>query len=220
MAHEETHIITTTFEPAEEFIISDLETLKVIADPLRLNIVECLHKPATVKQVAERINRPPTKLYYHFNLLEKHSLIQMVDTRIVSGIVEKHYQSAARMYRIERGLLSPGSAAFDEHLELTLSGFLGDVRNDLKESIRAGVMDMSEDAPQHRRLLMGRSHLNLSPQQAESFYQRLIDLVNEYDTAQEDEDNAQPDTQIYKAVIVLYPSVRSSMDSADDGEDS
>ncbi|PJF28737.1 MAG: hypothetical protein CUN52_11925, partial [Phototrophicales bacterium] len=143
---------TTVFTPADEFIINDLETLKVLADPLRLNIIEYLITPSTVKDVAEKINKPPTKLYYHFNLLEKHNLIKMVFTRIVSGIVEKHYVASAHVYRIAHGLLAPGNVDFEEHLEVTFSGLYGDTVNDLRESIRAGVIDISENAPNYRRM--------------------------------------------------------------------
>lgn len=219
MVEENFEMVSIGFEPADEFVIRDLETLKVIADPMRLNIVESLHKPATVKEVAQHINRPPTKLYYHFNLLEKHELIQMVETRIVSGIVEKHYQAAARVYRIERGLLSPGSAEFDENIELTLASFLGDIQNDLKTSMREGVIDMSQDAPRHQRLLMGRSHLKLTPEEAETFYQRLTDLVDEY--THNDKKNTDDDgTQTYKVVMVLHPVVRSDDDDTDDSTES
>lgn len=59
-----------TFKPTPEMIITDLETLKVLADPLRLSIIEYLSRPGTVKKIAEKLDKPPTKLYYHFNLLE------------------------------------------------------------------------------------------------------------------------------------------------------
>ena len=84
-----------TVKIADAMKITDLESLKVLADPLRLSILEYLMKPSTVKRIAEKLGKPPTKLYYHFNLLEQHGLIQLVDTRVVSGIIEKHYQATA-----------------------------------------------------------------------------------------------------------------------------
>lgn len=66
-----------------------------------------MEQVCTVKQIAAKLNIPPTKLYYHFKQLEEHGLIRVVDTRLVSGIVEKLYQARAYSYRVDKGLLSP-----------------------------------------------------------------------------------------------------------------
>ena len=84
----------------EEFIIENVEALKMIADPLRLQIIRNLDEPRTVKELAERLDKPATKLYYHVNQLEKHQIIRVVDTRIVSGIIEKHYRVTAKSYHV------------------------------------------------------------------------------------------------------------------------
>lgn len=203
---------TPVFTPADEFIINDLETLKVLADPLRLNIIEYLITPSTVKDVAAKMNKPPTKLYYHFNLLEKHKLIQMVFTRIVSGIVEKHYVASAHMYRIAPRLLAPGNVDFEEHLEVTLSGLYGDTFNDLRESIKAGVIDLSENAPNHRRLKIFQGKVYLSTERAEEFYARLNELFREFEIGKHP---PHPDElltsgkQGYKLMMIWHPSSRS-----------
>jgi DNA-binding transcriptional ArsR family regulator len=202
----------TVFKPAAEYVIEDLETLKVLADPLRLSIVELLRKPGNVKRVAAEIGKPPTKLYYHFNLLEKHDLIKMVDTRIVSGIVEKHYQATARSFRIKRDLLSPGSASFDEGLDVTLAGIFGDARNDLREALVAGVVSTEEDSPRHQQFKMLRSRLRLTPERAEDFYQRLSDLMHEFSEGDDDAPE-DPNAKPYSMLLLLHPSSRQSSSS-------
>jgi len=204
--------INEKFIPLEEFIVSDLETLKVLADPLRLSILEYLGEQGTVKNIAEKINKPPTKLYYHFNLLEKHKLIQMVDTRIVSGIIEKHYQASAKTYLLEHGLLSPGTEEFDEGLELTLSSIFGDARDDIRKSIVSGVIDTSEHAQEAKRLIINQGRLNLTEDQAQAFYERLMDLVSEFQNL--NDDNVQ--TQAYKMLVMLHPSSRGNINQDDD----
>lgn len=208
---DETTPISEKFKPAEEFVISDLETLKVVADPLRLSILEFLSKPGTVKQVAEKLDMPPTKLYYHFNLLDKHGLIQMVETRIVSGIIEKHYQMAAHVYRLEKGLLAPGNADFDEGLEVTLSGIFGDVRNDIRDSILAGAVSTGPDAEDYRRLMMTQARLDLTPEQAKAFYDRLISLLNEFDHHDDEDESALDGTQPYKVLLLIHPTSRGPL---------
>jgi hypothetical protein len=47
------------FTPIDEMVISDLDTLKVVADPFRMSILQYLHDPGTVKRVAKKLG-PPT----------------------------------------------------------------------------------------------------------------------------------------------------------------
>ena len=72
---------------ADEMVIDNLETLKVLADQLRKRIMEQFDEPSTVKEVARKLGTSPSKLYYHVNLLEEHGLLKVTDTRIVSGII-------------------------------------------------------------------------------------------------------------------------------------
>jgi DNA-binding transcriptional ArsR family regulator len=205
---------TLPFNPAKEMVIEDLETLRVLADPLRLSIIELLGKPGTVKRIAEKLNKPPTKLYYHFNLLEKHELITLVDTRIVSGIIEKHYQASARGYRLKRGLLSPGSEEPGQELDLTLSSMFEDTRNDIAESIRDGVLNLSEDASDHQRLMFSGGNLMLSDDQAVDFIKRLGMLMQEF---QEKSEANEADTaaHLHKLFFIYYPSSRDMRDAAE-----
>src|SRR5919199_432922 len=107
-----------TQPPADELTISDLDSLRVIADPLRLRILESLIEPRTVKQVAAELGIFPTKLYYHMQLLERHGLIMVVDTRLVSGILEKRYRAAARCFHVDHALLALSGPTGDEGLEM------------------------------------------------------------------------------------------------------
>ena len=82
----------STIQPDEIFRITNPATLKVLADPLRIEILRAFRNPKTVKEVSSKVGMPATKLYYHVNLLEKHKLIQVVGINIETGIVEKQYQ--------------------------------------------------------------------------------------------------------------------------------
>ena len=91
--------------------ISDLETLKVISDPLRLKIFRKIGsfnlsgELCTVKQVSDEIGLPAARLYYHFKLLESHGLLEVAETHVVSGIVEKRYRVPAIRISIADELL-------------------------------------------------------------------------------------------------------------------
>jgi DNA-binding transcriptional ArsR family regulator len=84
-------------QPDEEFVISDLETIHIVSEPLRLQILEILKEtPKTVKQVAAELGVNQVKLYYHFKLLEEHGLLRITEERMVSHLIEKVYQTRAR----------------------------------------------------------------------------------------------------------------------------
>jgi DNA-binding transcriptional ArsR family regulator len=201
---DESH--TKPFTPAAELVISDLETLKVLADPLRLSILEYLMRPSTVKRIAEKINKPATKLYYHFNLLEKHGLIVLVDTRIVSGIIEKHYQAAARVYRVAKDLLAPGSTEFDEGLELTLSGMFAATKQEILDNIHDATINMASDAPWHRRMSLSQSRFDLDDRQFDKLRDKLFALLEEYNRISEDNVTAdRPNLTTLKMLWVTYP---------------
>jgi DNA-binding transcriptional ArsR family regulator len=200
----------TDFIPAEEFVVDNLDTLKVLADPLRIRMLDLMREPCTVKQVASELTIPPTKLYYHITQLEKHGLIVLVDTRIVSGIIEKHYQTVARTLRVKRQLLSPSPDSNDvSGLEITVSSLWQDVIENLRESSSQGIIDTSGDDDQLNpaTLNLRSIDLALNPEQAIEFLTRYRALISEFRDLSDQQFN-QPDINMYRLFTVMFPSAR------------
>jgi DNA-binding transcriptional ArsR family regulator len=85
-----------------------LEQLKVLADPLRLRMLEAFAlAPVTTKQVAERIGEKPTKLYHHVDALAAAGLVRLVRKQQKRGTVEKYYQAVARVFEVDQRVLLP-----------------------------------------------------------------------------------------------------------------
>jgi len=199
-------------KPIPEYVVNDLDTLKVLADPLRIQIIELVtHEPRTVKHVAAVLDLPPTKLYYHIKLLEEHHLIRVVDTRIVSGIVEKQYQATALSYHVNKTLFSPTSPTGLEGLDVMLRGLFDDTKADIQESVEAGAIDVqtpeNPDEPVNRTLMIARNTLHLTPERAEDFYRRLRALIQEY-VGSDEKLSGDPDERTYGLLLTLYPSIR------------
>lgn len=209
----------TKFTPAAAFTVDDLETLKILADPLRLRIIELLAKPRTVKQIAADLDIPPTKLYYHVNQLEQKNLIVTVDTRIVSGIIEKRYQVAAKSFHIKKGLLSPGADGTDDGLSITLNTLFENAKSEIHESVQAGVIDLlsADDDDECEPLAMFQGRLRLYKEQLSAFQARLNALVKEFQELSHTPENSSGQT--YKMLYVLYPTVRPFPSDLLDGED-
>jgi DNA-binding transcriptional ArsR family regulator len=191
-------------EPAAELVVKDLETLKVISDPLRLQILELmLGGPCTVKQLAKELNTTTTKLYYHINLLEQHGLIRVVNTRVVSGIIEKQYHVTAYSVRPDKSLLSPASGAvFEEGLPMLVSNVFEHTANDINRSIKAGLISTADADRQHRTFMLLRTVSQMSKDQLATFYSRLEELLKEFNAVCTDE----PDDKVYGLMVALYPA--------------
>src|SRR5918999_1705814 len=92
--------------PDEQIVLEDLDAVRAVADPLRLRILfETTYTGHTVKELAATLGVPQTRLYYHVKLLQRHKLLTVVDRRMVSGIEERRYRSAAGGFTISPSLL-------------------------------------------------------------------------------------------------------------------
>ena len=164
------------------FVIKDLETLKVIADPIRNQIMEVLlNTPQNVKEVADKLGLAPSKLYYHFNMLEKFGFIEVVETRQVANLIEKYYQSKAPFLSIDPMLLTFDTSEGKENLYTVVEATIDTTRDDLLRSLQARSFQLDQgDAPKPRALVLTRNLANLSDEKAEEFHQRLEALIEEF----------------------------------------
>lgn len=208
------------FTPAPEYIITDLETVKVLTDPLRLRILENMHEPTTVKAIAAILDKPATKLYYHVNLMEKHGLIVLVDTRVVSGIIEKHYQVAAHYFRIHHSLLSPQQPEVRGVITDAVSNVMGGVREDLITSVHEGVVVLpdkgetpddqpqAEHVPDPREMLFYSFGFQLTEEQATQLNQRFRQLIQEFGKMSDEAKDSDQPTLPVQGLVVQFPSAR------------
>jgi DNA-binding transcriptional ArsR family regulator len=195
---------------AEEMLIEDVETLKVLADPGRIQIMRSFDQPRTVKEVADYLDRPATKLYYHVNMLEKHGIIQVVETNVVSGIIEKKYQVSAKRYRPVPSLLT--ATEMDAHLEAVLTAVFDTAKRDIKSSIEAGLMDLGhkEGEPLYNSVI-SHSKLHLTIDQMNDLRDRLEGIFKEYMALGQSAKT--PNVAPYGLVIGFYPLSHSEGDS-------
>lgn len=194
---------------ANEFVVDDLEVLKVIAHNTRLDILQSLKHPKTVKEIARRLNLPATKLYYHVNLMEKHGLIQVVETNIVSGIIEKKYQATARNYRMQDGLLTD-SHTFREEIDMVLETIFNTTRSEIKRSIEAKQMKLTNE---DKRGLVCHTGLRLTPTQFTEFHKHLEEFLRKMEEQSkqndgEDADNVDTNANLYGITVAFYPIFR------------
>lgn len=191
------------FEPAPEILISDLSTLKVYFDPMRIRIIHLLAtQPRSVTEIAELLGVPFTRLYYHIHLLETHGLIRLVETRSLSGAAEeKYYRVAARTFVIDRALLTPGAPNRADMLDLILDSALGQTIEDIRRSVALNVIDLEAISPDPDALLCRRGVFRLTREHAQRLHELLLEAMRQAQDWTSDEE-----AQVYGFAIALYPS--------------
>lgn len=190
----------TNLQPVPERWLRDVETIKVFADSLRLKIIQLMEEPTTVKQVAQALDLPPAKLYYHINLLQKHGLIQVVGHNLETGIVEKIYQVTARQFKLVNPLIAgsdfppeAASALFSSMLEETAQGFLRALAD----------RDPQEGEPP-RHPFLSKKAFRLTDVQLTALHAQLDALIRQ--VTELGAENADSDEPQYELTLVFYQS--------------
>lgn len=198
---------TPEFKPEKIFVIADFDTLKALSDPIRLQILETLiRKPQTVKEIAKLLNTNPTRLYYHINQLETFKLIQVVSTRIVSGVIEKSYQAVAENFSLAHNLLSLQSAGeVDTKVDALLSSIFDKTRAEILDSVKAGIVYLGDNARYDKaNVRIAAVSGRFKPEQAEAFMQKLDALIQEFDRL--GNENAEESSAVdYSFLYSFYP---------------
>lgn len=190
-------------DPAETLEIDDLETLKILADPRRKQLIDLLRQDAaTVKELAATLQVSPKSLYYHVNLLHKHGLIRVVDTRLVSGITEKRYRTTAYLFLFEELGFGSGSERAEGTHE-GIASIFAIMADDLRLGFERGSIDASDSAIPATRLSFAWSVLTLSPAARDELDQRLCALFEEYASR----DSTGTDVQSFRYLSLLFPTV-------------
>lgn len=183
--------------PREIFEIDDIDVFEVLNSPIRQTIMRHLHAPRSVKELAARMDVPPTRLYYHVNLLADREIIKVVEERKAGALIEKVYQTVARTFRPSQKLLESGSDP-DEMARITAAVVLDQARVDAESGL-AEYFRVGEEAARHGAIGRGRSVMTEAG--AEKFAQRLNDLLD-----QMGDDDPGDDGVEYALSIVFFPA--------------
>jgi DNA-binding transcriptional ArsR family regulator len=196
------------FKQENTHFIRDLETLKVLADPLRTQILDLLQPQAlTVKEMASRLGLAPGKLYYHVNMLEKHGLVRVVETRQVANLTEKWFRAAAANLDVDPALLSSVTLEGQENILSILRSTLEATREDILRSMQARFFELGQGAEPHpRRAIINRTLSQISEEQAEAFAGRLVELIEEFEEASRPSSAEGEANHPYALTIAYFPS--------------
>ncbi len=194
----------------------DPATLKALADPVRSFLVYSLVPEAkTVKTLAQELDVPVTRLYYHVQRLEALGLLFVEKTRMVSGIREQHYRATARELVLDRASFASGKGLDRDRSEALLGFVFDQSRVEIARALDAGRLDAVKRWPEVDALMAVRTVLRLDAAQAERLYAKLGAFWQEYEEIAR---NPAPDGKFYALVAALYPNAMNEGmgDAADD----
>ncbi len=171
--------------PVRSREIQDVETMRLVADPIRLAILRVLMNDAefeppvlSAKELAATLEEPQTKLYRHLKQLEEAGLIQVAETRLVSGIVEQRYRTGQLSLFMSPQLVTDPSSQLES---MTLaSGVFSDFRDEMLGNVRRGRLRFKPDEPESGGMIFQSMSVRLASERADEFRQRLGDLCREF----------------------------------------
>lgn len=205
------------FTPAPILSIRNLEALKILADPLRNQILEIL-APAKliVTQIAEKRGLSPIKLHYHINLLIKHGLIQEVDSIIKSNIIEKVYWITAFDCKMDENLCNFSKPEGQESVSTAMVASIETTHQDIQRSLEVRTFAFEQEAQEHpREVIIYRELRNMPDQKADEFIARLKAVIDDFEEYKNQE--AGENVHTCALIVAFYPSFYH--ECSENGED-
>jgi DNA-binding transcriptional ArsR family regulator len=160
--------------------VNRLSQLEALSGPVRTRILRAAGRPTTVAELAEGLQVPKTRLYYHVNLLIEEGMLAQVDDRKSGARIEKIYLRTASDYQMGDGLVEeigdPRKAA-----EATASVVLDPARTETEDILERTFRGEEVQAE------ISRVVAQLKPEDVERFEQALGELTEAMRRAHSDE---------------------------------
>jgi DNA-binding transcriptional ArsR family regulator len=180
------------YDLADRIALTAPAQVKAISHPLRTTILGLLHeRAATVSELAVALERPKSTVAHHVKVLNEAGLVQVVRTRKVRAIEERFYGRTARMFYVgvER---SPDGDQMPRDF------------NDFEVAARE-----SAAAYQEGKLWGFIRHARISEAQASEFWDRMAELVAEFDQLPRSGDT------MYGFAVGVYPTDQPTLPSTE-----
>ena len=181
----------------DQTFITDPSQFEALTSGLRVRILGLCRQPSSVREIAERLGMPVTRLYYHTNLLADAGFIEVVHTRKSGARIEK-------IYRATGHTITPGPEM------LTNVKDAGTTAKALTAMVLEPARAETQDAFQRRfegneqRMHVGRAVAILTTAEVEDIESRISALIAEYLTGELNLDD--PQARVYAFTYTLVPT--------------
>lgn len=178
----------------ETFKIKDLEQVRLLSDPLKLQLLQAFAEGAkTTKQVAAELGESITKLYRHVDALHEAGLLEIAAEKQKRGTMERTFQAVARRFEADHSLFAEEGGG-----EGTVA---------VREMLRAGEAEILNaithaDQVNGPEAIMMRLRCKATPQRIAELSQSLNEWM---ELTQEECGSDNEELQEYGALIAFYP---------------
>ncbi len=187
----------------QSLTLSDLDQVKVLADPLRIRILEQLcTEERTTKQVAKLLGEKPTKLYHHVDALERVGLIRLARTRQNRGTTEKYYMAVARHFRADSRMFAAADTGPGEKGD-TLQAMISTVFERTSEEMRALIAQGCGKEGIEEQGVLSYLEIQTDRKHGRRIQARLVKLLKSLEGLPES--GEKPGGRSYRLTIAFYP---------------
>lgn len=181
------------YELADRIALTKPSQVKALSHPLRNAILGLLHeRAASVTELAVAVERPKSTVAHHVKVLADAGLLHVVRTRRVRAIEERFYGRTARMFYV-----TLDRSTDNDELPRDF--------NDFEVAARESVA-----AHEKGKLWGFIRHARISEAQASAFWERMADLVTEFDRLPRSGDT------VYGFAVGVYPTDHPMLPDDDD----
>ncbi|MFZ5965624.1 MAG: helix-turn-helix domain-containing protein [Bacillota bacterium] len=183
-------------------VLRELEQIKAISHPYRIEIIECFEEdqPATAKQIADKLGEPHAKINYHIKTLQKVGIIELVDEKVKSGIIEKYYLPSAKMFVIDKSIMNSGEKGVMDSLN---QAYISIFENITKEFYKAVEQSNVKEYPKG---MLYYNDYYLTVDEAEELKQKLAEVIETY--CKDKKDKTRENTKSFSISSLIIPRVR------------
>lgn len=177
------------YELDETFSVSEPEQFKALFEDTRIRIVDLLlERAATIKELADTLEKPKGTIGHHVSVLKDAGLIHVVRTKKVRAIEAKYYGRVARKY-----LLKPSA---DADIDVAPDYFLSTAAAEFVEATPAYFRNPDV------AMLSSLRYARIPDERSQEWALRLGELVQEFTTEPRGGDTT------FGLLVAMYPTER------------
>jgi len=182
-------------------VLRDIDQIKAVSHPYRVDILEAFaEEPLSAKQLSELLSEPHAKINYHIKTLLNAGILELVEEKVKSGIIEKYYLPKAKMVIMDKSILN--SAVYDENVARTLN----QVSISLFEKISDDFYRAAENDEVKSKHVRHYNQYYLTEEECkevmDSLEQKITEVLNGKD--KKDRENTRP----YNITLMGVPDLR------------
>ncbi|MBM7614433.1 winged helix-turn-helix domain-containing protein [Alkaliphilus hydrothermalis] len=176
-------------------VMRDLEQIKAISHPYRVEVFGAFEgdQPQSAKQIAEKLGEPHAKVNYHIKSLLKVGILELVDEKVKSGIIEKYYLPAATKLVIDK--------SFMQNVDDDVLQSINQASISIFEKISADFYKSAEKSNNGLpKFLDYHNDYYLTTEESKELIGKINDLVKDYLT--DKKDKTREDTRTFSIAVI------------------